>query len=155
MKFPKIILKACCFIKKKGRVFLVRYPDNEGNLDLWDLPGKIVDKEQNIGKRVEREVLENTGLLVKIIAPKLFIEPETEYPVKEIDHRTYKGRMTFILINEAVIISGKPAIRSEGGEFRWVKLQDINKREVTSTVKKAVDFFLDKKRSKPFSPVTI
>ncbi len=155
MKFPKVTLKACCFIKKKGKVFLVRTPNKKGCLGKWRLPGNVIEQEKNIGKQVERDILETTGLLVKTIAPKLYVEPQTEYPVEEIDHRKYKGRLTFILINEAVIISGKPAMRKEGAEYKWVKLKEINKENISNTVEKAADFFLDNKRSKPFSPVTI
>ncbi len=155
MKFPKTELKACCFIKKKGKVFLVRYPTNEGKLGPWCLPCSRAKQGENIGKNVERKILEETGLLVKTIAPKLFVKPKAEYPVDGIDHRSYKGKLTFTLVSEAVIISGKPAMRKKGAQYKWAKLKDAEKEDLSAEVKEAVNFFLDKKRSKPFSPITI
>ena len=60
---PKVT--AATVVEREGKVLMVRRGVEPG-LGLWSLPGGYVDRGEVVEEAAEREVLEETGLMVKI-----------------------------------------------------------------------------------------
>lgn len=137
MKFPKVLLVARCFIKKDGKILILhRVKEEEFYPDLWELPGGKIEEGQDINSASEREVLEETGLLVKIISPSVFIESKINVGGK------YKDMLYLELVLEAKVVSGKVKISHEHSEYKWVTPKQALNYDLTLEARKAITFFL-------------
>lgn len=140
MKFPKVLLVSRCFIKKRGNILVLhRSKKAEYNPNKWELPGGKIESGQDINDATEREVLEETGLLIKIISPKTFTE------AKMVSYGRYKGKLYLELIFEAKLISGKVRLSHDHFEYKWVKPKQILDMDLSLEARKAITFYLSQK----------
>lgn len=141
MKPPKILLVTRCFIKKDGKILLLhRTKKRNYNPGKWELPGGKVEAGQDISDATEREILEETGLLVKIISPRTFTE------TKIVSDGKYKGKLYLELIFEAKLISGKEKLSYEHSEYQWAKSEQALNMNLSLQARKAITFYLDSKQ---------
>jgi len=137
MDFPKVLLVSRCFIKRDDRILLFhRTKERKYNPGKWELPGGKVEAGQDINSATEREILEETGLLVKIASPRTFTE------AKMIDHGKYKGMLYLEFVNEAVIISGEVRLSGDHSEYKWIGLKEALDFDLSLEARKAITFFL-------------
>ncbi|MFA6518863.1 MAG: NUDIX domain-containing protein [Candidatus Shapirobacteria bacterium] len=134
---PNILLISRCFIEKAGQVLLLhRSSKRKYNPNLWELPGGKVEAGQDINNATEREILEETGLLIKIISPVAFSES------KVVDHGKYKGMIYLELVNRAIIVAGKISLGDDHVGFAWAKKKDIFNYDLSQESRKSLTFFL-------------
>ncbi|MEK7806762.1 MAG: NUDIX hydrolase [Chloroflexota bacterium] len=74
---PKVA--ATCIVERKGMVLLVRRGIQPG-IGLWSMPGGYVDRGEVVEEAAAREVLEETGLEVKV-EHLVGLFSEREHPV--------------------------------------------------------------------------
>jgi 8-oxo-dGTP diphosphatase len=140
MNFPSTLLVSRCFIKRNGLIIILhRNISRSYNPGKWELPGGKVEVGQDINSATEREILEETGLLVKIISPLTFTE------TKIVDRGKYKGMLYLELVNEAHLISGSVIISNDHQAFKWVKPKKALNDDLSLEARKAITFFIGRK----------
>ena len=140
MKLPKVLVVSRCFIKKKGKILaLRRTKERKYNPSKWELPGGKVEKWQDFERATEKEVLEETGLLVKIVSPKAFVES------KLVEHNVYKGLLYLEIVFVAKLISGNVRLSVDHNEYKWVKPEKALNLNLSMETRKAITCFLNSK----------
>ncbi|MBN2223051.1 MAG: NUDIX domain-containing protein [Deltaproteobacteria bacterium] len=104
-----------------GRILLVRHKAERGGFwqGTWILPGGMLAIGETIDEGIEREVAEETGLVIEIVESE--VEP-TERIVRE------DGRVTLhvvYIVKRARAIGGELAPASDVGEALWVDRDEM------------------------------
>ncbi len=130
---PQIVLINRCFVlNDEGKILLIRRAGNDSYYpNFWECPGGKLDQGQNITQAREREVLEETGLLVNLTHPLVYAD---SYIVGE---GKYKGMPYVGLYGIAKSLGGKFALSSEHSEAVWVTYDEALSYELTPDVRKA------------------
>lgn len=130
---PRIVLVNRSFvINKKGELLLLRRSVAERvNPSFWEIPGGKLDEGQDISHAMEREVFEETNLLVTPVLRTGYFESEI------ISSGPYKGMLYVVIVGISRVDSGSVKISEEHDEFAWTKLKDINKYNLRPEIKKA------------------
>ncbi len=121
---------------KDGRVLLVRrgIPPSEG---LWAIPGGHVELGETLQETAEREILEETGIVIKAHGPIYAFD---------LIERDESGRIRFhyIVVDvKADYVSGDPRGADDALEARWLSWDEIEKLSVsknTIQLLKAIKF---------------
>ena len=121
---PRVAVGAVVF--KENRVLLVRRgkPPAKG---LWAIPGGSVNLGERLSKAAEREILEETNVVVKAR------EPVFTFDMVEHDGQ---GRIRFhyvIIDLVADYVSGEPSSGDDAADARWVSAEDLATLPVSST----------------------
>lgn len=139
MKFPKAIIVCRGLLKRNGKVLLLHRTGDQGyNPDKWELPGGKIEFGEDLNAAIEKEVLEETGLLVKITSPSAFVEAKTNVIGK------YKGIFYLEIVSRVKIISGTIRISPEHSEYRWINHHHVFDYDLSLEAKKALTFFITK-----------
>jgi 8-oxo-dGTP pyrophosphatase MutT (NUDIX family) len=130
---PRIVLVNRAFvINKKGELLLLKRSSEERvGPGMWEIPGGKLDEGQDISHALEREVLEETNLLVTPVLRTGYFESEI------IAGGPYKGMPYIVIVGISKIDLGTVKISSEHDEFRWVKFKDFEKYELRPEIRKA------------------
>jgi len=113
-------------IVKDGKIVLIKRGNDPGK-GKWSVPGGIVDLGENIQKAVIREAKEETCL--EVTNPLLVDVVENV----EIDSEG-KVKYHYVIIDYLVqIVSGEIAAASDAEELHWVKFNDVEDYNLTSS----------------------
>ena len=107
---------------EQGRIFLTRRADN----GQWCLPGGGIEPGESVGEACEREVLEETGMRVRMNRlVGVYSHPDqlTVYPDGNKSH-------IVALHFEADLVDGAPTLSDETTDFRYFHLQEIDRLEM-------------------------
>ena len=114
---------------REGRVLLVKRGKQPGK-GLWAIPGGRVKLGETLKDAVEREVKEETGVIIRAK------DPEYAFDLIEGDDQ---GRIRFhyvIVDLLADYVSGKPYPGSDACEARWISSQELKGFPVSRTTRK-------------------
>ena len=132
---PRAAVGAIVF--KDEKVLLVKrgQPPSEG---LWAIPGGSVKLGETLQEAAEREIQEETGIIIRATEP-VFIFDAIQ--------KDEKGQIRFhyvIVDLKADYIEGEPQGRSDAVDARWVSPGELNRLNVNRTtrqlLKKEFDF---------------
>jgi len=102
---------AVLFDRTKQKVLLTRRTDN----GLWCLPGGMVDSGETVAECCEREVLEETGLKVRVVhLTEVYSDPD-QLIVYPDDNRSHSIVLGFLVEQ----VGGKPRLSNETSEIRF------------------------------------
>lgn len=123
---PRIGVGAVVF--RENRVLLVKrnQPPGEG---LWAIPGGRLELGETLQEAAEREVMEETGVIIR-----------ARNPVYTFDliERDDRGRIRFhyvIVDLLADYISGEPNPRSDASEARWIDLKELDELPLSKSTR--------------------
>ena len=117
MNYPTHIVAAGgLVINQKGQVLLLKSP----RYGDWEFPGGQVEESETIPHALEREVLEETGIVVRVKS-LVGIYSNTGKPSKVI--------MDFV----CEYVSGTPTLSAESSQVEWV-----NREEALGRIKRKV-----------------
>lgn len=98
------------FIKRGNEVLVLSDP-TEG----LDFPGgKIQEGEMDLDKSLQREVMEESGLEIKVGEP--FAVWQNSFP----SHHKYTGKKVYLVAFKCEYVSGEVILSDEHNKFRWV-----------------------------------
>lgn len=103
---------AAAVIIKDGNVLIARRKDGEPHAGYWEFPGGKVEEAESPQECLERELIEELGLLVR--AGKIIAESE--------DHSEH-GTFTILAI-EAELLSGEVTLTVHD-RMEWVNIKDL------------------------------
>jgi 8-oxo-dGTP diphosphatase len=113
---PQVILVNRAIVQnQQGQILLVQRADGD-NWDpgKWEFPGGKLDQGQDISSALEREVFEETGLVVLPSSRIVYCES------KLITVGKYEGLAYVILIGTATSQTTDVKLSSEHQDFKWV-----------------------------------
>jgi len=99
---------------------------------FWECPGGKVEAQQNLSEALEREVLEETGVLVVPTHRVAYYEGTLATSPK------YKGFTCLSLIGISTTDKSKVKLSSEHDQYGWFSYADALKLESTPQVQKAL-----------------
>ena len=98
---------------------------------VWEIPGGKLDEGQDISHAIEREVFEETSLLVTPITRIGYFESEI------ISGGPYAGMPYIVFIGISKMDNGTVKISPEHNDYLWVKLKDFEKYDLRPEIRKA------------------
>lgn len=131
---PKVVLtNRSIVINNKGEILIVqRAKGDTWRSNFWELPGGKLDEGQDISHALEREVFEETGLLINPISRTSYIESSV------ISQGKYAGMPYIVIIGISLVEAGKVKLSEEHQKFVWVTLSEALKYELTKETNKAL-----------------
>lgn len=120
---PQILLVIRAIIlNKKNQILLIQRTKNDTwNPSRWEIPGGKLDAGQDISNALEREIFEETGLLV------LPINRLAYYESRIITEGKYSGLPYISLVGIARAQNEKVKLSEEHDDFVWINYKDIEK----------------------------
>lgn len=130
---PRVVLVNRCFVVRDDDRFLLikRAGGDRHYAGKWEIPGGKLDEGQDLSSSQEREVMEETGLLVKPIDPFVFADS------RFIGDGPYKGLPYVALFAITRVIGGMLKLSDEHTEFAWVSNGEVLLYDLTPEVRKA------------------
>ncbi|MFE9426207.1 NUDIX hydrolase [Kitasatospora sp. NPDC006697] len=125
-----------------GRILLIHRTDN----DLWAVPGGGHDIGESIAQTVVREVREETGIEVEVLAVTgLYTDPGhvMAYDDGEV-------RQQFSICFRARPIGGELRTSSESKEVRWVDPADLDRLPIHQSIRLRIKHGLEPDRTQPY-----
>jgi 8-oxo-dGTP diphosphatase len=110
-------------IMEGGKYLLVRRsPGDRTSPGTWEFPGGKLESGEKAEAGLRREMLEETGLSVKVVKPLLVLN--------------HSSRKDFLfIIYECRRLSGRVRLSSEHTEHRWVTRQEMAGLELSDYMK--------------------
>ncbi len=131
---PRIVLSNKAFVLKDGKFLLIkRSAQDDVQPNKWELPGGKLDNGQSVSDALEREVLEETGLVVvpldKVVYSysKIITEP-----------KKYAGMPYVLLVGKVQWLAGEIRLSEEHTEFAWVTKDEALNYDLTEETRSAI-----------------
>ncbi|MCJ7792514.1 MAG: NUDIX domain-containing protein [Candidatus Marinimicrobia bacterium] len=133
-KRPRVVLtNRAIVLDEKGEILLIKRANTDSwRPGFWEFPGGKLDEGQDLSHALEREILEETGLVVIPINRVVYYESQISQMKK------YRGLPYIVLIGLAKKIGGKIKLSEEHTESAWVTPQKALNCDLTSESKKAL-----------------
>lgn len=134
---PSVVLVSrCMIIGNQGDVLLIQRSESDSwNPNLWELPGGKVDKGEDLFVALQRELLEETGLLVNIPIPLAVVMSEMASLGK------YKGLAYVVQTFVGRTVFGRPTevrLSNEHQSYQWREMNESLNLDLTDEARKAL-----------------
>ncbi len=131
---PKVVLvNRCIIFDKKGKFLLIKRSPNEYYAaGLWEFPGGKLDEGQDLTNALEREVIEETGLLVLPTTRIAYTESSI------IARGPYKGLPYVVIIGIGKMIGGKLKLSEEHTDYKWVTYDEAIEMSIKDEIRKSL-----------------
>ena len=134
IKRPEVVLVNRCFVIHKGKLFLVqRSATDTHHPGCWEGPGGKLEEGQDLTHALEREVMEEAGLLVSPIHPLVFAD---SYVIG--GESKYKGLPYVVLFGIMESKGGTLKLSHEHDDSVWVSYKKALEYDLTPEVRKAL-----------------
>ena len=97
---------------------LRRSAESKNNAGLWDFPGGKVDPGETLDAALKREIVEETGLTVRL--ENVLGAAESELPDRRVAY----------LFLQARTATGKVRLSSEHDDFAWLSVKELAQTEL-------------------------
>lgn len=136
---PPVVLVTRCVIEHNGDLLLLRRSvANNHHPGLWEFPGGKVEAGQSVWSAQEREILEESGLRVRIPSPLAYVD---SFVIEEGRYAglTYVGLFS---IAQLIQVEDRFKVRSSGEHdaFVWEPYQAAMQRQLTPESRRALHF---------------
>jgi 8-oxo-dGTP diphosphatase len=138
-----LLVNRAFVVRKDRKILLIKRTGGEYyNPGKLEIPGGKLDKGQDITHALEREVLEETGLLSDPVSRTAYVDGEIVTSGK------YKGLPYIVIIGISKQVGGKIRLSEEHVDYAWVTTKEAFDYDLTAEVRKAL-VVLEKKISSP------
>jgi 8-oxo-dGTP diphosphatase len=131
---PRVVLviRSVVLNKKKEVLLIRRAKTDSWQPGKWELPGGKIDAGEEVGDSLEREVFEETQLLVH---PRNRI---VYYDDAKLTTGKYKGMVYIQLVGVSIAQNTDVKLSDEHIGFEWLRYDKAIKKELTDESKKAL-----------------
>lgn len=130
---PQVVISFKALINKdKSFLFVKRSPKAGYSPGLWDLPGGKLEVGEDVNKTLQREVKEETNLIIKQENQNFYIEKHKS------DLKKHGGLMYIKLWFKSNLVKGKPRLSEENTDYKWLTLKQALKLDLTSETKRSL-----------------
>ena len=131
---PKIlIVSRCVVLDKTGKILLIqRALGDKYDPGQWEFPGGKLEEGQDLSNALEREVLEETGLVVLPLTRIAYVESQLNMSGK------YKGYTYVVIIGVAKHTYGKVVLSDEHASYKWVTEKEALKMNIRDEIRKSL-----------------
>lgn len=131
---PRVLLVNRCFVlnERKEFLFIQRSQTDTHNPSLWEAPGGKLDEGQDLSRALEREVIEETGLLVEPSSRLVYAD---SYIVGD---GKYKGLPYIVLFSIGRLVGGTLKLSDEHDDAKWVTYAQALTYDMPDEVRKAL-----------------
>lgn len=129
----RVLLVTRGIVVEGDNVLLVkRSHSDKHNAGLWEFPGGKVDAGETVEEGLVREVYEETGLVVGVTSPLVYVENEI------IQSGRYESKLYVALFHAVRPLGGNFKISSEHVSFGWDTFDEAIKRDLTVETRHAL-----------------
>ena len=107
-----IVRVVAAIIRRDGKILITRRPDNVHLAGLWEFPGGKVEPNESMQTALTREIREELGVEIEVLAERLRIQHD--YPTRSVELHFF----------EALLVSGDPQPLVVA-DMRWVSPSDL------------------------------
>ncbi len=131
---PRILFVNRSFVlnRQKKILFIQRSDDDRFEAGKWEIPGGKLEPGQDISHALEREVFEETGLLVRAVSRTAYYESFI------ITQGPYLGLPYVLLVGISQLESGTVKLSEEHQAFRWLGIKEVEKIDLRDEVRRAL-----------------
>ncbi len=131
---PRVLLiNRALVLNGHGKILLIkRSKSDRFEPEKWEFPGGKLEKGQDISNALEREVLEEAGIVV------LPINRVSFWDSKILVDGPYSGLPYINLVGVAKKIAGRVRLSEEHEDFAWVKKEEGLNYDLTEVTRKAL-----------------
>ena len=99
---------------------------------MWEFPGGKLDEGQDVGHCIEREVLEETALFIRIADSIGYFESSI------VEAGKYKGMPLVLIVAVGEIIGGNLKLGNEHTSYKWLTKEEGLELTLTPDTRKAL-----------------
>jgi 8-oxo-dGTP pyrophosphatase MutT (NUDIX family) len=137
-----IVVAVTAFIRDEaGRILMIRRTDN----DLYAIPGGALELGETLTQTVQREVMEETGIAVKVTG-LIGIYSDPEHVIEFTDGEV---RQEFSICFRADSTGGRLRTSDESKEVLWVAPADLDRLNVHPSIRLRIHHGLEQ-RTQPY-----
>jgi len=117
---PRIVLVNRCILTRDDGLYLLiqRAATDSHSAGLWEFPGGKLDMGQDLRHALEREVLEETGLLVEQVSRLVYADSYI------LTSKAYSGLPYVVLFSQGRVVGGSLKLSSEHMDSAWVSYEE-------------------------------
>lgn len=123
-KTPIILVARSIVRNDSGKVLLLKRSSVENYPSCWEFPGGKLGSFENMDENIIREVFEETGLIIQTTKPAIHVHSLIEKFGK------YRGYTFVTIFSESKLIGGQLKLSKEHEEAIWIKLTDIDAKNL-------------------------
>lgn len=130
----KILIASRCIVLNKQRKILLLKRSLTDNFDpgKWEFPGGKLEQGQDLTHALEREVLEEAGIVVVPLTHIAYAYSEINIAGK------YKGYTYILIVGIAQHVNGKVTISNEHDGYKWVTEKEALQMDIRDEIRKAL-----------------
>ena len=131
---PRVVLVNRCIILNKEKKILLIKRSMKGYYapGLWEFPGGKLDEGQDLSDALEREVMEETGLLVLPVNRIAYTESSI------IPAGKYRGLPYVVIIGVGKLMGGKLQLSEEHTDYKWVTVKEAYDMPIKNDIRKSL-----------------
>ena len=131
---PRVLLvNRCIVLNDNNKILLIRRAKGDRWASgFWEFPGGKLDEGQDISHALEREVIEETGLLVIPSSRIAFVDSMI------IASGPYQGMPYVVIVGIGKCVGGDLTLSSEHDAYRWVTVTQALSLKTKEEVKKSL-----------------
>ncbi|MFT7644915.1 MAG: 8-oxo-dGTP diphosphatase [Candidatus Paceibacteria bacterium] len=135
-----IVVNRCFTFNEDGLILSIqRAKTDRHNPGLWEVPGGKLEEGQDLHGALEREIIEETGFLIRSIDSLAHFESSVLG-----SDSNYSGTPYIVLFGLAEIIGGELTLSHEHDDSCWCTYEDFMKFDLTLECRKAAIVLKDR-----------
>lgn len=133
IKSKVLLVNRCLVLNKSGKILLLqRSLADRFDPDMWEFPGGKMEEGQDTSHTLEREVLEETGIMVVPVTYIAYTESQLNTTGR------YKGYTYVLIVGIAKHVHGSVVLSKEHKAYKWVTEKEALQMNIREEIRKAL-----------------